>query len=126
MHTCMSVSYLLEAVFPHLARASGEDHASTGVPPQSVAIRPIKRTKTAVSQKLYSCIVTCVVLSMVTICGIMCLPIGYFTLLNRSRPKYQQVAEKTPSEAAPTLSVYGVHNVIINYLQALQWQIKQN
>jgi len=25
----------------HLARASGEDHASTGVPPQSVSTRPM-------------------------------------------------------------------------------------
>ena len=42
IHVYVIISnHLYLCLMLHLARASGEDHASTGVPPQSVSTRPI-------------------------------------------------------------------------------------
>ena len=48
------VSKFLSMFFLHFARASGDDHASTGVPPQSVSTRP-KNYKTVSNQVEHDC-----------------------------------------------------------------------
>jgi len=43
LHTCLQAGSPPTCLTPYLSMASLEDHASTGVPPQSVATRPMGR-----------------------------------------------------------------------------------